>query len=135
MLSTAFFPTREAGVVSVAKVLQVICDQDNAQDGCSTRLSGLPGSDFEQPRLRFVDTTSSSGLYRWPFSLSSQSLVLDPEAIMKAHKFVPLRPHSLIDSLTCSGLAPERFYFWWRAVAAAFMIRPNAVSPISFTDE
>ena len=132
MLSVALFPTDPLGVVrqriwvcfwhvyngsglqvSIPKINRVSCSSDISEDGCANKVHS--GTEPLDNRI-----------------LSKQVLVLDAEVILKAHKFVPLIPEPIADALSCSPLPAERYYFWWRAIAAAYMIRPNLVKPCAF---
>ena len=141
MLSVSLFPTEPFGVVrslwwrrvhranawccskiGVPKIRQVSCDSALSQNGCANK--NPPIKEQFEPIGNRIDLGDST-FHR---TLSKQVLVLDAEVILKAHKFVPLRPQSIADALSCSPLPAERYYFWWRAIAAAYMIRPNLVN-------
>jgi len=110
MQAVALLPSRSLGVLVAPRVLRAVCVGPGQEDGCS----GGRHLELQQP-----PATSS---------LSPQVLVLDEAVVLKTHKFVPSLPPALAALRPCLGLNDERTYFWWRAVAAAFMLRPNQVT-------
>mmetsp|Transcript_1078 Transcript_1078/g.1796 ORF Transcript_1078/g.1796 Transcript_1078/m.1796 type:complete len:435 (+) Transcript_1078:549-1853(+) len=108
MQAVALLPSRGLGVLAAPRALRAVClGGPGQEDGCS---GGR--------RLELEQNPASSGL-------SAQVLVLDEAVVLKTHKFVPSLPPALAALRPCLGLPDDRTYFWWRAVAAAFMLRPN----------
>ena len=80
----------------------------------------LPPSQFPLSLIRRLNLPSRS------LSPSSQVLALDIGPMIEMRKFVPSifrQKPSLL--LPCSPLLPGYEHFWWRAIAAAYFLRPN----------
>lgn len=114
----ALFATRRHGVVAVPRVRRGTCGAGNGEGEESCSLGGSISLAWP--------AASSFGSGSGPSQFASrQVLVLDDDVILKNHKIVPSRPAAVALALTCSGLPPARRFFWWRAVAAAYLLRPN----------
>ncbi len=49
-------------------------------------------------------------------------MVVDTDVCVGKQKYIP---SMFKDLLSCSAIGPDVYYFWWRAVAATYYIRPN----------